>query len=122
MAVIRAGTDLPFGISITGDGTNDGSVVTGYSQTTKRDIKEVKDMSGQTAAVAYYNQQDDITIDFAGAPRIAHHIPYLTTATAVLNAAYHGSAATEIYVDEVTVSLTNEGNRTTSIKATGYYS
>ena len=122
MAVIKVGdsnteASLGFGVLSALD-TNAAVTTTGYSLTTNQEAKEIRNKQGNVAAVAFHKKKDDISVDFIGAPSNAHHVGV------VLNAAYHGQESIsnhECYVDEVTVDIFNEGHRTTSIKASGYY-
>ena len=117
MALVKVGTSINFGVSSVSE-SSASSAVTGYSCTTKRDVKELRDKSGTVISAALHRRMDDITIDFVGAPAAAHDCG----TTDHDGAAYTGgSSADEIYVDEVTVNLSSTGPRTTSLKLTGYY-
>lgn len=121
MPVVTAGTTdgdaVKFGVKTPTESTNDSGSMTAYSCTTKRDVKELRDSTGNVVAVAFHRQMDDITLDYVGSPLLAHDC-----VGANLNGDTRtGSAADEIYIDEVTVSTSAEGFRTTSCKMTGYY-
>lgn len=124
MAVIKHGSSgtggteaLKFAMDgLTGE-SGSAVCVTGYSITTKQEVKEVRGLDGSVDLVGLHRKTDDITIDFAGAPSAAHNIG------ATLPADYHTSTATaaDILVDEVTTSISPESVRTTSVKATAYH-
>jgi len=122
MAVIKAGDSateeaLGFGVLSAAD-TGSAVTTTSYTLTTNQEAKEIRNKNGDVCAVAFHKKKDDITVEFVGAPSNAHHVG------GVLNAAYHGQEAInnhETHVDEVTTEISNEGHRTTSIKASGYY-
>ena len=58
----------------------------------------------------------DITLEFIGAPPLNVGIGSNLHGTS-----YDSSQAEEISIDEVVTDISNEGHRTTSVKATGYF-
>ena len=68
-------------------------------------------------AAAFHKRKQDITIEFIGAPNLNVGIGSDLDGTTYGS----GSAAEEILVDEVTIDVSSEGHRTTSVKATGYF-
>ncbi len=124
MAVVKEGTtagqNVGFGVTSAAEASaNSAGAIQSYSCTTKRDVKELRDRAGHVICAAFHKQVDEITLDYVGAPVSAHDVAARDTAS--IGAAAHGSAANEIYIDEVTVSVSAEGYRQTSIKLTGYY-
>jgi len=114
MAQVTLGTAIGFGVDSAAD-TGAAAVASSYSCTTKQDVKEMRHTNGNVKSVSLHRKVDDISVDIIGAPTNAIH------PASVLNNDYTASSANEIYIDEVTVDLSNEDFRKTSIKATGYY-
>ena len=115
MAQVTLGTAINFGVDSATEAGNTAVVASAYSCTTKQDTKEMRHTNGNVKSVALHRKVDDISVDFIVPPSNAIH------AGSVLHSDYSASTANEIYIDEVTVDLSNEDFRKTSVKATGYY-
>lgn len=119
MAVTKVGTTagktIGFGVTSASELGTD-SCVTSYSQNETQEVKELRGKTGQVIAAAFHKRKQDITVEFVGAPNLAVDI-----GTNIHGTTYEGSSAEEILIDEVTTDVSSEGHRTTSVKATGYF-
>ena len=121
MAVTRVGLaaassgDIGFGVGSVSEAGTD-STITSFTRNETQEVKELRSKTGQVIAAAFHKRKQDITIEFIGAPNLNVGIGVNLQGTA-----YDGSAAEEILVDEVTTDISAEGHRTTSVKATGYF-
>ena len=112
MATVQ-GESITFGMSSASGGA-DSLLAQSYSCTTKQETKELRKSDGSVCSVAFFKKVDDISVEFLG--------DAAGSAGGAIDSGYHGSSADEIYIDEISTELSNEGYKKTSIKATGYYS
>ena len=119
MAVTKVGTSdgaaIGFGVESIIEGGTD-SCVTSFTQAENQEIKELRGSSGQVIAAVFHKRKQDITMEFIGAPHLS-----VAIGSNLHGTSYDSSAAEEILVDEVTTEISAEGHRTTSVKATGYF-
>lgn len=119
MAVTKVGftnmSHVGFGVTSVIEGGSD-STITSFTQNETQEIKELRDKAGQVVGAAFHKRKQDITIEFIGAPHLDVGIGSNLHGTS-----YDSSQAEEISIDELTTDISNEGHRTTSVKATGYF-
>lgn len=109
-ATVVGTANVPFGM----DGNSAGlQVTTSVSVTLKRDKKELRGNDGNMVAVAYFNPTSDISIEGYGETGA-------TIGSSVQLGVQFDTGASNVIVEEITYSATNEDFVKSSVKATGY--